>query len=661
MSCTECHRRKQKSDRSPQNLCQYEDELKARQVIRRRPCESDFSESSGSTNIVQVCQPVDQKNDRSGKYEDKLRDLGYSSHGNCNSMSLLRAVGPYDDHDMSSASTRTTNQASFGNDTNRKYREAVRQLPSQACMESLVQTFFSEINWQYDLIDEKPFKDQMVAWRGISYSDLQADVGSFALETFVFPALLFQVLAHALLFHPPDDPTISSLITMAGMTFHDIGREYSETGADLLARLEKKNITLSAVQAGLLRASFLKSSGKVIEAWHTIGATIRDAQDIGLHTGRAVSDRYPMEPNGMGKGASLAGHRAWVVLHIWDVHMAVVLGRPIATDFQIDHFARTIENEKTRQNLFAHWQSETDPPRPFDIILAGYNVAYRYFKDIHQLENNSAHSKDYSVVEDLSTAIKENLELLPSWCRLEYPDKKFDRSLGCQWLPVARDGLSSLIHFVILALHRPFIFSVAKSRVEALKAGISILRAQERLFEQLEPRQRKVFNFVYASFDAIVLITALCLAFPDENSEQKSECIHVIEKGIKRLGIIGESNLMARSAHGVVCSLYHRLRHRLGNFEAAQDAATATFTNTIGTPSSNENIASSELSFDAVLPPCPTHDLFFDHLSTTPLPFTDTLQNYLLDPLTVNTADGLIFEGDFSDNSFWGLMNGLGH
>ncbi|KAJ5988173.1 transcriptional regulator family: Fungal Specific TF [Penicillium waksmanii] len=573
-------------------------------------------------------------------------------------MSLLRAVELYGDHAVSSSSTRTTNQASFGSDANRKYREAVRQLPSQACMEPLVQTFFSEINWQYDLIDEKSFKDQLVAWRGISYSDLQADVGSLALETFVFPALLFQVLAHALLFHPPDDQTISSLITMAGMTFHDLGGEYSDTGADLLARLEKKNITLSAVQAGLLRASFLKSSGKVIEAWHTIGAVIRDAQDIGLHTGRAVSDRSPVETKCKGEGVNLVGHRAWVVLHIWDVHMAVVLGRPIATDFQIDHFARTIGDEETRQNLFSHWQSETDPPRPFDIILAGYNVAYRYFKDIHQLENNGANSKDYSVVENISAAIKENLELLPSWCHLEHPDTKFDQLLGCQWLPVARDGLSSLIHFVILALHRPFIFSVANSRTEALKAGISILRAQERLFEQLEPRQRKVFNFVYASFDAIVLITALCFSFPEENHGQKAECIEIIEKGIKRLGIIGESNIMARSAHGVVCSLYLRLRHRLGIFEATQDA-TATFTNPIGIPSSNEKV--SEFSFDAVLPPCPTHDLFFDHLSTTPLPFTDTLQTSVLDPFTANAADGLVFEGDFSDNSFWSLMNGLGH
>lgn len=575
-------------------------------------------------------------------------------------MSILRAVDMDSDHATNSSSANTTSQAGLGNDVNRKYKEAVRQLPSQAYIEPLVQTFFSEINWQYDLIDERSFKDQLAAWRKISYFELQADVGKLALETFVFPALLFQVLAHALLFHPPDDQTIGSLITMAGMTFHDLGSEYSETGADLLARLEKKNITISAVQAGLLRASFLKSSGKVIEAWHTIGAVIRDAQDIGLHTGRVVSSQSPVESNCKRESVGLMGQKAWVVLHIWDVHMAVVLGRPIATDFDIDIFAGKIEDTGKRKDLFSHWQSETDPPRPFDIIIAGYNVAYRYFKDIHQLENNGASSKDYSVVENISAAIKENLKLLPSWCHLEYPDSKFDRLPGCQWLPVARNGLSSLIHFVILALHRPFIFSVANSRTEALEAGLSILRAQERLFEQLEPRQRKVFNFVYASFDAIVLITALCLAFPDENLEPKADCIEAIEKGIKRLGICGQSNLMAMSAHDVVCSLYHRLRHRLGTFEATQ-GFTATFANQPGTTSNNGNdIGPSEFSFDTVLPPFPTHDLFFDRLSATPLPLTNILQNSPFDQLTANTVEGLNFEGDFSDTSFWSLMNGFG-
>lgn len=610
--------------------------------------------------MVDIWQPAEPDTEWSSEVQDKIRDFGYSSHGNYTSMSLLRTTELYGGRTTSLSSTPITNQVTFRSDSNRRYKEAVRQLPSQACIDILVQTFFSDFNWQYDLLDEESFRGHLLAWRQISYSDLQVGFERLPLGTLVFPVLLFQVLAHALLFHPPDDERISPLITMADMTFLDIAREYSDTGADLLALLGKKHITIAIVQAGLLRASFLKSSGKVVEAWHALGGAIRDAQEMGLDTGRNVPDQSTVKLNCGRQSVNLLGHRVWVILHIWDIHMAVVLGRPIVTDMQIDSFALTIENEEKRRDLFSHWQTETDPPRPFDIILAGYNVAYRYFKDIHQIEHNGANSQDYPIVEHINAAIKRNLELLPSWCRLESPDTKFDRFHGCQWLPVAREGLSSLIHLVILALHRPFVFSVAYSRTEALKAGISILRAQERLFEQTEPRHRKVFNPVYASFDAIVLIAALCLVFPIEDHKQLTECVEVVEKGVHRLGIIGQSNSMAASAHCVVCSLYHRLRSRLGLLETR-----ASFNNPVWMPLNNNTDLSHEAPlgfyFNSILPPRPTHDLFFDHISIPQIPSTNTPNALPLDPLTANFTDGLNFEGDFSDASFWNFLNELNH
>jgi hypothetical protein len=575
-------------------------------------------------------------------------------------MSLLRTAELYGGQDTSLVNLSATNQSPFRNDADRNYKELVRRLPSQACINTLVQTFFSRINWQYDLLDETSFKERLEAWGRISYSDLQTSFGGLAQETLVFPALLFQVLAHALLFHPPHDEMINSLMTMAGMTFHDLGAEYSDTGAEFLALLGKKNIKIAMVQAGLLRASFLKSSGKVVEAWHALGTTIRDAQDIGLHTGRIVSEQSPVEPKRERQNVSLVGHKVWVVLHIWDVHMAVVLGRPISTDLQIDRFSETIEDNERREDLFAHWQTETELPRPFDIILAGYNVAYRYFKDIHQMEHNGANSQDYPLVERIHAAIKNDIKLLPSWCRLENPDTKFDR---LEWLPVARKGLFSLIHLVLLALHRPFIFSVVNSRTEAVKAGIYILNSQEWIFQQSEPHQRKVFNPVYASFDAIVLISARWLVFPNEDDEKRTECIKVVERGIQMLDIIGQSNSMAKSAHGVACSLYHRLRHRFGISVTENTRALLSNSEWISPNSdtANSNDAPSESSFDAVLPPHPTHDLFFDHISSTPIPFMDTPNFLSLDPFAINVTDNWYFEGTFSDASFWGVMNEFNH
>jgi hypothetical protein len=542
----------------------------------------------------------------------------------------------------------------FQSDKNHKYKELVRQLPPHDCISILVETFFADINWQYDLLDEGPFRAQLEEWGKVSYSDLQEGPEILALETLVFPALLLQVLAQALLFHPPHDKRISSLTTMADMSFHDLGTEYSDTSAKILALLGKRDITIATVQSGLLRASFLKSSGKVVEAWHELGATIRDAQEIGLHTGRFVSERSPIR-------SSTVGHRIWVILHIWDVHMAVVLGRPITTNLQMDSFSRTIEDDGSRQELFSHWQTETEPPRPFDIILAGYHVAYRYFQEVHQLEYDGAKPQDYPKVESIHAAIKNNSGLLPPWCRLENPDTKFDQNRACQWLSVAREGLFSLINLVLLTLHRPYIFSVANSQTEALKAGISILRAQERLFRQSEPYQYQVFNPVYASFDALVLIAAIYLTFPNRNQKWRAESVQVVERGMERLRIIGLGNSMAKSAHGVVWSLYHHLKHRLDIPETAEDFETPHSNPEWISPNSQINSGTLlEPSFYNVLPPRPSHDLFYDHISSTQIPFMDKPDNLSLDSLTANTfTNDWNFEGDFSSDSFWSLMNEL--
>jgi hypothetical protein len=120
---------------------------------------------------------------------------------------------------------------------------------------------------------------------------------------------------------------------------------------------------------------------------------------------------------------------------------------------------------------------------------------------------------------------------------------------------------------------------------------------------------------------------------------------------------------MAKSAHGVVCSLYHRLRHRLGISDTENTRAFLSNSKCIA-PSNDAHYSAgtpSEFSFDAVLPPRPTHDLFFDHISSTQIPLMDTPNGLPLDPLTLNIADNWTFEGTFSDASFWGVMNDFNH
>lgn len=601
-----------------------------------------------------------------------MRELGYSTHNDHNTLGIFRSTEIYNTHDSFSVASSEAIHHASQSELNQKYKGLVRQLPSRIHIDILLRTFFSDVNWQYDLIDEDSLRQQVDEWGTVSYADLQRGPYQLSPETRVFPGLLFQVLAQALLYQPAENEILGSLIDTAGMSFHDLAIEYSDIGSMTLALLGKRDITTATVQAGLLRASFLKSNGKVVDAWHVLGGTIRDAQEIGIHTGRVVFD-WPLEDSGtraqVSKTSDLC-HRLWMIIHLWDIHMAVVLGRPIATSPQMDMFTFPADNNDRRKGIFSNWRTETDAPRPFDIILAGYNVAYKYWPKIHQIVNDGARPEDYPAVEEIHATVLQNLQDLPSWCRLENPNPKFDQVPGCQWLPGARAGLSSLVHLVLLTLHRPYIFSFTKSRTEALKAGLIILHIQEQIAQLSEPRHNKVFTPVYASFDAMVLIAAIYIAHPHQNREYLEEAVQRLESGMQRLCVMEQYNPTAKGVLGVVRALFHRFRYRLGTPMAAGEPST--YTNSLG-PVSSENQSTGDgahfsntlpldLSFDTITPPHPVHDFFYENLSSNQAPAVDASEAFLPDLTVPDLAvDGLNFEGTYSEISFWNVMNELNH
>jgi hypothetical protein len=86
-------------------------------------------------------------------------------------------------------------------------------------------------------------------------------------ELRAFPALLFQVIATALLLLPEQpDATFDSLKFAGDMRFEDLAVEYSESGQALLDVLGKSQLSLTTVQAQFLRASFQKFTAKVTDA-----------------------------------------------------------------------------------------------------------------------------------------------------------------------------------------------------------------------------------------------------------------------------------------------------------------------------------------------------------------------------------------------------------
>ncbi|PHH92460.1 hypothetical protein CDD83_7313 [Cordyceps sp. RAO-2017] len=561
-----------------------------------------------------------------------------------------------------------------------KYRDVVRRLPPKRYVDLLLRNFFTDVAWFYDVVDRQIFEEKLAAWDRVSYSTLSQDPLSLPPDVRLFPALLFQMLAQALLFQPVcSDNTLNDLKYAPQMSFSDLAAEHSDAGEAILDILGNRDATTVRVQAGLLRACFQKSTGCVIEAWHTLGCTIRDAQEIGLHC-LGPPDDWTLaapgtEPPSKRFREAEQRRKIWLVLHLWDGHMAVVLGRPMSTRLDPATFAASWHelDRATSTASAAPLQPTGHYPHAFDVILCGYDAAYRYLQDIHDLEYTSLRGESGAMVRNLHAAITSNIRHLPDWVRAENPNTEYDGLPTCFWLPAARETLKTEIYFVLLALHRPYIFSEPASRHEALEAALQILTSQSRLFSQTPPRQYMAFNLVFATFDAMVLIASIYILYPHENAHQLDASLRGIEWGLARLDAMRKLNRMAGAAYQTVHSLYGKLKHRLAAMPRAHDLISLNVSLDEGSLAAGLEHAQTclaparpgpselelALNLDSVLPPQPLHDLVFQNIPSSDMRAASGLLSTQEPAAASGQPPPNSGHPDLLPDDFWRMMNGL--
>ncbi|CCT69538.1 uncharacterized protein FFUJ_05431 [Fusarium fujikuroi IMI 58289] len=423
-----------------------------------------------------------------------------------------------------------------------EYVSMIRELPSQRHIDILVHDFFRNVAWHYDIVDEAAFMNQLAQWRRLTHDQFKRGPDALPTTLRSFPALLFQVLAQTLLFQPAQHiETLNDLKYAVDMELSDRAAEYSDAGRRLASSFRKSEPTLTGVQAELMRACFEKSTGAVIEAWHTLGTAIRDAQELGLHLTEPDSTTYSRSAKSSDREM---GRNVWLILHLWDAHMGIVLGRPMSTRISPNDVASPMSSRDSSGNQ--------RPPQPRDVILCGYHTAYKFLQEIHDLEK----LEDWRIpVDKIHETILTNIANLPGWATVQR-----SRQGEPPWLSAALETMYTNVQFVVFALHRPFIFAEPNSRHKAFDAAMQILESQGRLFDQTEPLQYKAFSLVFATFDAMVLVAAVHIRFPDELREQFTATRRILELGIERLkSLQARKNVLANSALSIVERLYQKM------------------------------------------------------------------------------------------------------
>ncbi|KAK2020804.1 fungal-specific transcription factor domain-containing protein [Colletotrichum zoysiae] len=699
ISCTECHRRKQKCDRdlpcancksrNKQDACRYE--TGAPTAKEHRKTEADGAKPT----------PIQSLSNAAANW-------GYS-HAGASTLGLMRKIESANgDGALSHLGGSAHIEDQFA--TKERYKSLIRQLPAKGYIEKLIDVYFREFNHQYYALEEDLFKEQFAEWNNIPFNVLSnSGPQGLSPDLRVFPALLFQVLATALLTLPEGSHEFYEHLKYAGnMTFEDLAADYSESGVGILSLLGKRQITLTTVQADFLRAAFLKYMAKVTESWHAIGSAIRDAQEIGMHR-----DSLDPSPNGDDTGDILENmwliqrrRKLYMVLMTWDIHCALVLGRPGSIDWRICPPSLPVDTpppKDRRKTPIAPRDDERDPPTPLTRVIWAFRLVAP-MREILELEQDGPCPKDYSKVDRVHQMCLDLDEATPAYFRLENPERKWDNDPSCHWLQSVRFYLPQMNLFNLMALHRPYIFNRQKSRTEALKTSIEMLHRQMLTFQGLDAGSWRNFALFFGSFDAVVLMASIYILFPKENLDMAGSAMQHFHWTTERFEAMQERNPLAKAAKGVLQAIFAKFKKAVGNpapppslsslasqtpastadssssLSARGSVSTATAAtadtpaskgSTVATPTSLPTVpdtsssypvpsAQSEWSmpnswdFTSIAPLFPMGDLIYHDLNGIPEDGSLPAWGAATPPLP---AAGTTFEGDFGNDSVWNLLN----
>lgn len=219
-----------------------------------------------------------------------------------------------------------------------KYWNLVKQLPSHNVATELVGSFFSEVNWYLTVLEQYYFDKLLTSWHDMSCAlSEQADPKDLSRDLQYFPALLFQTLAMALQFLPPNTNSAETLQLKDPTACDRLSQKYSNLGLGIMALLGRHSSTIVAVQHDLMRAAWLKCFSRGTEAWYSLGNAIRlmlfpvrvrtkltneprQAQGIGLHLQSEVrqAEGGDVEDTLVRLWYDEYKRRLWVTLFVWD-------------------------------------------------------------------------------------------------------------------------------------------------------------------------------------------------------------------------------------------------------------------------------------------------------------------------------------------------------
>ncbi|KAH0367562.1 hypothetical protein KCU65_g4557, partial [Aureobasidium melanogenum] len=432
------------------------------------------------------------------------------------------------------------------------YQALVSQLPHISSIRNIVEYYFEQMNWLYEIVQQFYFNGLLTQWVEASEATASINLGLLSRDLQYFPALVFQIMALALMYIPLSEAAKFLHVT-DGQSLDVQSNHYGDLGMKLMDLLGRRNPSVVGVQHDLVRFAWLKNFGCGKNSLRSL----QDAQKV-------IRQRNgPMEETLRSFWYDEHLRRLWVLIFAWDRVNASLNGHPLLVDgincnikVPLD-CAFPKDPSKTIPMSLGIAGGET--PSPFSVHIFRYTLACV----IQKIRTSNQGIKDYSIVRRFHERMVETLDDLPSILRPVHlqPDLSWDSEY--RFLKHQREEVSTTLNIFLLALHRPYIHTHSESRCAALDASLSILESQERLFTRADKRHRKYFGHAFYTVSAAIFVTMIVARHPSQDQNIRIRIRTTLAQAIEQLSQISDLNSIAGSALPLVLSCYEKMETAL--------------------------------------------------------------------------------------------------
>jgi len=201
-----------------------------------------------------------------------------------------------------------------------------------------------------------------------------------------------------------------------------------------------------------------------------------------------------------------------------------------------------------------------DPPSQFTQRLLDYQLA-QIINEIDDLQLDSAKAMSCSLEETgrLQARLESVIECYPPGLAVADRDTSHDGGQHTVFLRAQAELLRCSTYSLIVGLHRPFVFTRQKSRIEIVRAGMSVLESQQRLLEATREHHHTIYTLNFFTFDPAVLIAAIIITQPVSLPQDLLDAaLAAIREGQQRMERLGQRVKLAAKGATILSLLIRK-------------------------------------------------------------------------------------------------------